>query len=252
MKSVFLLSYDVLMKGSEAAEGASELIKYLYTEGYSFLILTDESLHTRNWLADRMYNAGFPLMSEDLFYTTTMGAVDAIRSNYPTRNRAFCIGSDAMRNLLEKGGFTLDEEYPQWLFIGDQRNISFREYSHVLQLAVSGASMITVSDSVNLWDRSGIVPGPAAVTAMLETASGNEALVSGWSSSLIIKKAMGYIGAEPEDTVFVSNNLEGEISTAILSGIDTIYVTEDNVNENLTESQIRPTYVVSSLRGLFG
>ena len=251
MKNIYLFSHDVLIKEDIPTEGAVELIRYLSRAQYSFLILTDRSHQSRNRMADRMYESGFPLFSEDLFYTSTMAAVDAIRTNYPERNRASVIGSEAMKELVHKGGFILDNERPHWLFVGSQRDATYHDYNQAFQAVVNGAAIISVSDSNVEMQRRMPQLGSGAIAMMLEYASGSEALVSGWTSSIMIKKSLNYIGASADQALFVSDNLEVEIAAAHNAGIETIYVLGENNPDDLSNSQVRPTYVVESLKGLF-
>ena len=251
MKNIYLFSHDVLIKDDMPTDGAIELIRHLSKNQYPFLILSDRSLHSRNRMADRMYECGFPLFSEDLFYTSTMAAVDAIRSNYPERNRAAVIGSESMKRLIQKGGFLMDSERPHWLFVGTQRDATCRDYNAALQAVMNGAVIISVSDSNVIWQRNQAQLGSGAIAMMLEYASGTEALVSGWSSPVMVKKSLSYIGIEPEEALFVSDNLQTEIATAHTAGVSTVYVLGENRYEDLGASDIHPTYVVDSLKGLF-
>ncbi len=251
MKNIYLFSHDVLIKDDMPTDGAIELIRHLSKNQYPFLILSDRSLHSRNRMADRMYECGFPLFSEDLFYTSTMAAVDAIRSNYPERNRAAVIGSESMKRLIQKGGFLMDSERPHWLFVGTQRDATYRDYNAALQAVMNGAVIISVSDSNVIWQRNQAQLGSGAIATMLEYASGTEALVSGWSSPVMVKKSLSYIGIEPEEALFVSDNLQTEIATAHTAGVSTVYVLGENRYEDLGASDIHPTYVVDSLKGLF-
>ncbi len=250
MKNIYLFSHDVLMKDDTPADGAIDLMRHLCKVQYPFLILSDRSLHSRNRMADRMYEIGFPLFSEDVFYTSTMAAVDAIRSNYPDRNRAMVVGSEFMKRLVQRGGFLMDHEHPHWLFVGTQRDATYRDYSLALQAVMNGAVIISVSDSKFEYLRRTPQLGSGSVAMMLEYASGTEALVSGWSSSVMIKKGLRYIGADPDQALFVSNNLETEIASAHAAGVETVYVLGENRYEDLSSSNIHPTYVVDSLKGL--
>ena len=251
MGNIYLFAHDVLMKDDLPTEGSIDLIRHLSKNQTPFLILTDRSLHSRNRMADKMYECGFPLFSEDLFYTSTMAAVDAIRSNYPDRNRASVIGSESMKRLIQKGGFIMDSERPHWLFVGTQRDATYRDYNQALQAVMNGAVIISVSDSHVEWNRRQAQLGSGSVAMMLEYASGTEALVSGWTSSVMIKKAINYIGADPEQALFVSDDLETEIAAAHSAGISTVYVLGENRYEDLGASSIHPTYVVNSLKGIF-
>ncbi len=250
MKSIYLFSHDVLMKDDAPTEGSVELIRNLVKAQDPFLILSDRSLHSRNRMADKMYECGFPLFSEDLFYTSTMAAVDAIRTNYPDRNRAGVIGSESMKRLIQKGGFLIDTVHPHWVFVGTQRDATYREYNQALQAVMNGAVIISVSDTRSEIQRRSVQLGAGSVAMMLEYASGTEALVSGWTSSVMIKKALRYIGAEPDQALFVSSNLETEIASAHAAGVPTVYVLGENRYEDLGASEIHPTYVVDSLKGL--
>ena len=82
----------VLDSRGKAQPGAVRFIDTLLDHSLPFVILTDQSVLTRQQMADRMLKAGYSGITAEMFYTSTMAAVDAICRKYPDRRTAGYIG----------------------------------------------------------------------------------------------------------------------------------------------------------------
>ena len=248
---IYFFSMDALFEGSLPTLGAVDLFRRLVDREETFLILTDKANRTRRQMAQHLYDSGFPLLYEELFYTSTMAAVDAVRRNYPEKRTAFYLGNEALGNTLREGGFIIDLNKADWLFVGSNKNATYRDYCDALRIIDGGAVVISACDDVREAARDMTGIGPGAVTAMLEAASGKKALHAGWPSSLLLKKAIRYMGCAGEDVIFISSDLENQINVAINAGIKTMFVLNNRqLSEDLRDSPIRPTYIVENLKGV--
>lgn len=250
MPSVYFFSYDTLLENGQPYPGAVDFIRFLVRNQLPFLILTDRSSLSCQRLAEKMYEVGFPLLSEEMIYTTLMASIDAISNNYPDRRKVWYIGTDAVKEVLEMGGFEIDSSHPQWVFICTDRNATYRQYGQVLRMILNGAVPVSVSDRLVDDTSKGYELGCGALVSMLENASRREALTAGWSSPVLIKKACRYFEIDPKDVIFISKNLDIEIASANEAHVNTVFVMGDS-GTDLSASKVKPTYVIETMRGLF-
>ncbi len=248
---IYFFSLDSLFESTLPVLGAVDMIRTLVQHQERFLIITDKANRSRRQLAQYLYDAGFPLLYDEMFYTSTMAAVDAVRRNYPELSRACYIGNEALGNTLREGGFVIDLKQADWLFIGSNRNAAYRDYCDGLSLVLNGATMISVNDDVLETVNGQPCIGTGAVVTMLEAASGKRALHAGWPAPLLLRKASRYMGCEEEDVLFVSDRYQEEILPAGKAGFKTVFIVGDqNMTEDLRDLEIQPDYIVENLKGL--
>ena len=248
---VYFFSLDVLFENGLPSPGATELFSRLLERGEKFLILTDKANRSRRQLVQYLSECGFPQLYEEYFYTSTMAAVDAVRRKYPSLSTACYLGNEALGSTLREGGFIIDLHKADWLFIGSNKNASYRDYCDALRIADRGAQMICVCEDVREAGKEFDGIGPRAITAMLEAASGKKALHAGWPSPLLLKMAVRYMGCGAEEAVFVGRDLSEKIAVAEKAGLKTMFVLGSRqLSEDLRDSEIRPTYIVENLNGV--
>ncbi len=246
MANVYFLSYDLLVKNDAPARGAIELIRRLVKKTERFMILCESASYSRRRMAERMYEIGFPLLSDELFYTSLNAAIDIIAHRYQGHMKAFLIGTRSLKDELENSGFQVNEGEADWVFIGMDRNASYTQYNDALQFLLSGARIITLSSEPLTY--TGDI-GCGAVASMLEAASDQKRLSTGWDSRLLIQCAVRHFDVEEEEVLFVSDRLDPEIASAARAKVKSVYVLPSS-DTDLSEIEIRPTYVVESLSGI--
>ena len=249
MSTVFLIPEAALFPEGKPAFGAKELIKQYIRNETPFLILTDRSSTNRVRMAERMYEAGFPLLSEDHFFTSLLAAINTLNENMPDRNHFFHLGNECVKEELEANGFVYDEEMPDWIFIASSRNSSMEDCHNVLRMVRRGARMLSLSDDATEHSMKGDYPGVGAVTGMLEAASGKKARPAGRNSPVLIREAAKYLGAELTDTVLISTFLIPDIAVAQFAGAKGMFVL-DGKEVDLSNSKVKPDEVVDSFFGL--
>ena len=241
----------VLDSRGKAQPGAVRFIETLLKHSLSFVILTDQSLLTRGQMADRMMKAGFSRISEEMFYTSTMAAVDAIRRKYPDRRTAGYIGSRGMVEILRLGGFALNMERADWLFVGSDHDASYNDYCYALKLVDRGAYIISTDQREYETTRSGKLIGSGSVVKMLEHATGTKAVETGMPAPLIVSRALKYLDVSAEDAVLVGCHPEPEIACGLAAGIRTVLcMTGMDDTENALLRRVHPDFVVEDLNGL--
>ena len=246
MANVYFLSYDLLVKQDAPAPGAVELIRRLVKKTERFMILCESTVYARRRMSERMYEIGFPLLSDDLFYTSLNAAMDIIAHRYPGHKKAMLIGTRSLKDELENNGFRVNDGEAGWVFVGMDRNATYAQYSAAVQVLQSGARIITLGcESLTAAGEIGC----GAVAAMLEAASDQKRLSTGWDSRLMIQCAMRHFNLEEEEVLFVSDRLEPEIASAVRAKVRTVYVLP-SPDTDLSEIVIKPTYVMESLSSI--
>ena len=248
---IYLIQMDALIKNQTPCQGAQLLMNTLAENGMDYLVITEQTGRTRQQMKDLFRSLGFNYIKEGDFYTSAMAAVDYLLAKYPQWKKAAYIGGRGIQEALSKGGFEIDNKKPDLFFAGMDRNLSHKDYSDVLQMLLNGAILIS-TDSRRTQIIDGVqMIGNGSVVKMLEYACGKESVSFGRGSNMILRMALRYLRAKPEDVLAVGESFGRDIAPAVRMGMETALITNGKGIENLQMSEtMHPGYIVENLDGL--
>jgi hypothetical protein len=119
----YLMDMDgVLVHEDQAIPGADAFLALLRERGEPHLVLTNNSLYTPRDLSARLANAGLNVPPEAIWTSALATArfLDQQRSN----GTAFAVGEAGLTTALHEVGYTLVEQAPDYVVLGEQRSYS--------------------------------------------------------------------------------------------------------------------------------
>jgi HAD superfamily hydrolase (TIGR01458 family) len=243
-----LLDIDGVMHVSgEPIPGAVEAIAQLRADGHALRFVTNNSTLPCDVLAAELRTIGFELDEAEI-QTTPRAAVRELGgrrvlalvmpSIVPDLEGLELVGHEAEAVLIGGCDETLE---PNQVF-------SYMNLGRAFDELQAGASFYCLHK--NRWwqtSRGPMLDGGAFV-AGLEYATGVEATVLGKPSPAYFAAALDALGAEPELTWFVTDDIEADVRGAQLFGIRTALVRTGKFRpEQLESTAVIPDVVVSSL-----
>jgi HAD superfamily hydrolase (TIGR01458 family) len=243
-----LLDIDgVLHVSGEAIPGAADAVARLRAEGHALRFVTNNSTVPRDRLAEELKGIGFDLAVDEI-QTPPLAAARALGGRrvlalvmagiVPDLEGLELVGHDAEAVLV--GGCDESLE-PNQVF-------SYMNLGRAFSELQAGASFYCLHK--NRWwqtSRGPMLDGGAFV-AGLEYATGTEATVLGKPSPAYFAAALDALGAEPELTWLVTDDIESDVRGAQLFGMRTALVRTGKFRpEQLEGTAIVPDAVVSSL-----
>jgi HAD superfamily hydrolase (TIGR01458 family) len=243
-----LLDIDgVLHVSGEAIPGAPEAVAELRRLGHTLRFVTNNSTRPRATLTDELRAMEFELDPEELQTTPAAAARElagkrvlalVMPTIVPDLEGLELVGHDADAVLI--GGCDESLE-PNQVF-------SYMNLARAFEEIQGGASLYCLHK--NKWwqtSRGPLLDGGAFV-AGLEYATGIEATVLGKPSPSYFSAALDALGAEPELTWMVTDDVEADVRGARLFGIRTALVRTGKFRpESLERAESQPDMIVSSL-----
>jgi HAD superfamily hydrolase (TIGR01458 family) len=243
-----LLDVDgVLHVSGEPIPGAVEAVSRLRDKGHSLRFVTNNSTRPRAMLADELRELGYELENDEL-QTTPRAAASELAGKrvlalvmgaiVPDLEGIELVGDRADAVLL--GGCDETTE-PNQVFSWMNLGRAFAE----LQM---GAELYCLHKN-KWWQTSrGPLLDAGAFVAGLEYATGVDATILGKPSAAYFAAALDALGAVPELTWMVTDDLEADVRGAQLFGMRTALVRTGKFRpETLEKSDIVPEIVLSSL-----
>jgi len=202
--------------------GAQELIDSWREAEIPFLVLTNNSIYTPRDLAARL-QAGGLRVTEDMIYTSAMATADFLANQKP-KGKAFVIGEAGITTAMHEVGFIQTEVDPDYVVLGETRNLSFDELTKAVRLIVKGARFIATNPDVTGPSHDGPLPATGSIAAALTAATGKNPYIVGKPNPMMFRSAMRKIDAHSESTAMIGDRMDTDVVAGIEAGLHTILV----------------------------
>ncbi len=246
----YLIDMDgVIYHGSELIPGAASFIGQLRDREIPFLFLTNNSQRTRRDVATRLRRLGIAADEQHVF-TCAMATARFLAAQQPG-GTAYVIGEGGLLNALHQHGYSVVDKDPDYVVVGEGRNLSFETVEAALRMIQSGAKLVATNLDPNCPTRDGLRPGCGAIVAMLEAASGIQAFSVGKPSPIMMRAARKQLGLTADQTVMIGDTMATDILGGVQMGYHTVLVlTGSTRREDLARFAYRPDLVVDSIAQL--
>lgn len=250
MKYGFLLDMDgVIYCGHRLIPGADEFVRRLRKSGTRFLFLTNNSQRSRRDVAMKLCRMGIDATARDIF-TCAMATARYVAAQKPG-GTAYVIGEGGLFNALNLNGYSVVEDNPDFVIVGEGRTMTFEMIEKAVRLVDRGARLVATNLDPNCPTESGIRPGCGAIVAMIEKATGKTAFSVGKPSPIMMRAARKELGLRSEETIMVGDTMETDILGGVGLGYRTVLVMSGGTREeDLDNFAFTPDLVLDSVAGI--
>ena len=119
-------------------------------------------------------------------------------------------------------GYILTKHNPNYVVLGESDTLNFDVLTKAIQLVKNGSRFIATNPDISGPRERGIVPGCGVMAALIEKASGVNALYIGKPNPLMMRSTINYLGIHSENTVMVGDQMDTDIIAGVQTGMDTI------------------------------
>ena len=219
----WLMDMDgVLVRQEEALPGADRFLARLDELGMPFLVLTNNSTYTRRDLAARLRAAGLNVR-EDAIWTSALATARFLDDQRP-HGTAFVIGEAGLTTALHDAGYTLTEQAPDYVVLGETRTYSFERITHGIRLIDSGSRFIATNPDPTGPSPSGALPATGSVAALISRATGVDPYFVGKPNPLMMRSALNALDAHSESTAMIGDRMDTDVVAGLEAGLETILV----------------------------
>ena len=239
----------VLWHEGSPIPGAMELIKKWTDSETPFLVLTNNSIYTPRDLSARLRAGGLDV-PESRIYTSALATADFIRSQVP-KGTAYVIGEAGLTTAMHEIGYVMTEVDPDFVVLGETRNLSFDNLTKAVRLINNGSRFIATNPDATGPSPEGPLPATGAVAALITKATGKDPYIVGKPNPMMFRSAMRKIKAHSESTAMIGDRMDTDIVAGIEAGLHTILVrTGISDDAEIAKYPFRPTEVLTSVADL--
>jgi HAD superfamily hydrolase (TIGR01457 family) len=255
-RALLLDGDGVLWKADHPLPGIQELFGFLTERKIPWALLTNNNGHSVDRFIDRFAQFGIQAGRKAIFTSSTVTAA-YLREKYGQGASLYVIGMEGLIEALEQEGFiiALGADTPQQptvaVVAGMDLDLNYQKIITAMRLILAGSDFVATNTDRNYPRPDGIYPATGVVTGAIQGATGVEPYVVGKPHPLIFQAALRTLGAAPEETLMVGDQLDTDILGANQAGIDSALVlTGITTQEMVEESPIKPTFIFDNLPAL--
>ena len=239
----------VLVHEAQAIPGANEFLAQLRGRGEPHLVLTNNSIYTPRDLSARLASSGLEVPPEAI-WTSALATARFLDQQRPD-GTAFVVGEAGLTTALHEVGYTLVEQDPDYVVLGETRSYSLGRITQAIRLIAAGARFIATNPDPAGPTPAGLVPATGAVAALVSRATGIDPYFVGKPNPLMMREALRAIDAHSEDTTMVGDRMDTDIVAGIEAGMRTVLVLTGITTRDMAERfPYRPSQIVDSIADL--
>lgn len=246
-KKGFICDMDgVIYHGNILLKGVKEFYDWLIREKKEFIFLTNSSERSPRELRQKLLRMGLDV-SEKHFYTSALATANFLKSQCPNGS-VYVIGEPGLSNALYDAGFTMNNINPDYVVVGESRNLNYEMIERATILVRKGAKLIGTNPDITGPTEAGIVPATRALISPVEMASGKHAYFLGKPNPLMMRIGLSMLNVDNESACIVGDRMDTDIIAGIESGIDTVLVLSGvTTKEEVEMYPYRPKYVLNGV-----
>jgi NagD protein len=246
----YLMDMDgVLVREEQAIPGADAFIARLREREIPFLLLTNNSIYTPRDLSARLRAHGIDIGEENL-WTSALATARFLDDQRP-RGTAFVVGEAGLITALHQAGYTMTENNPEYVVLGENRTLSFEQITVATRLISNGARFIATNPDATGPSMLGPIPATGSVAALITEATGVKPYFVGKPNPLMMRSALNAIHAHSETTAMIGDRMDTDIISGMEAGLETILVLTGLTTRADAERQpYRASRVVDSIADL--
>ena len=246
----WLMDMDgVLVHESQALPGADRWLARLKELDLPFLLLTNNSIYTRRDLAARLRASGLEVPEESI-WTSASATARFLETQRPD-GTAFVVGESGISTQLYQAGYTLTDNDPDYVILGETRTYSFERITQAIRLIAGGARFIATNPDPTGPSPSGPLPATGSVAALITRATGVEPYFVGKPNPLMMRSALNALNAHSETTAMIGDRMDTDIVAGLEAGMETILVLSGvTTREEAERFPYRPSRIVDSVADL--
>ena len=211
MKTLVFDLDGTMYRGTQIIESAHQFLDYCIQNKIPFIFLTNNSMRTPQENVKHMQDMGYTNIEPSMFYNSAMAACQYVKKHYKG-NRAYYIGKQGMKDALDQEGFIVDDENPDFVFIGLDKDATYKSYSKALSLILNGAKIIGTNNDRILAKPGGFEVGNGSVVDMFEYATNQKSPRIGKPNRTILDLCLEYFGLKEDEIILIGDNLETDIN----------------------------------------
>jgi 4-nitrophenyl phosphatase len=239
----------VLWRGDNPMPGLSDFFEFLRERPVAFRLATNNASRSPDQYVKKLASMGVVVRPDDIL-TSAVVTAQHIAAIAPGTS-VYAIGDGTRQAVLDYGLELSDGEHADFVAVGWDPKLTYKELSEATLLIHAGAKFIGTNPDRTLPTERGLLPGNGAILACLQAATDVEPFIIGKPERSMFDAALAAIGIDAGHTAVLGDRLETDILGGQKAGLRTIMVlTGVNHEADLAVSPVKPDWVFEDIQEL--
>lgn len=216
----------MVYRGEQRLPGADALLPALAELQINYVFVTNNSTTTPADVTARLSRLGVQT-TPDHVVTSGQATAAYLRARAGAGECVLVVGEQGLRDAIEEVGLAITDTEPAYVVVGLDRGLTYDRLHRASAAIRAGATFVATNADAALPVEGGFIPGAGAIVAAVATTTGVEPLVIGKPNPGLLEAAMSRVGAKPQTTAMVGDQLESDIRAGQAAGTMTILVGHD-------------------------
>lgn len=253
LEAIFLDLDGTIYLGSELIDGALDFLERCEKRGIKRYFLSNNSSRSVEQYVSKLEKLGIPASDEDVLLSTHDLLSWLKRNNI---SKTWLVGTEGMRDMLEKYGIQTDSNEPQYVVLGYDTEINYHKISTASIHLHAGVPLVASHPDMVCPSPDGGLPDVGAYLAMFKATTGVVPVhITGKPNAGMILHKIEELGLNPEKCAMVGDRLYTDIAMANRAGCVGILVlsgeaTREDVAKLDEGAEQIPTIIVNSVAEL--
>nr|WP_239021830.1 HAD-IIA family hydrolase [Nocardioides jishulii] len=238
-----------------AVPGVPEALHRLREQGVHVAFVTNNASRTAETVAEHLTDLGVPAEAHDVV-TSAQAAAGVLAERHGAGARILVLGAAGLVRALEEVGLVavLDPADPDVVGVvtGFGPDVVWKDLMRVAVRIQEGLPWVASNTDLSFPTGFGLAPGHGVQVEMLERFSGRTPTVAGKPARPLLDETVKRVGGQRP--LMVGDRLDTDIEGGANAGVDTLLVltgVSGLAEVVAAEPHERPTYIASTLDGLF-
>ncbi len=245
VKHVFLDMDGTIYNGSVLFPTTIPFLDFLTSRGIGYTFVSNNSSRSTAEYIAHMEHFGIPVTAEN-FYTSADYAIDYLKQNYPEYRRVYVLGVKSLKKTFEDAGFVMDDEKPDAVVVGFDRELTFERLckaAYFLRCGVPGFA--THPDLFCPTNEPTWLVDCGAMTACLELSTNTKIHVLGKPDPGMLRAAAARKGFTADQVLMAGDRLSTDIALGQYAGAVTCQILP--CADFNPPPEIKPDFVLNNL-----
>jgi len=239
----------VLWRGENPMPGLSDFFELLRERPIAFRLATNNASRSPDQYVKRLASMGVVVMPDEIL-TSAVVTAQHIAATAPGTS-VYAIGDGMRQAVLDYGLQLSDGEQADFVAVGWDPKLTYKELSEATLLIHAGAKFIGTNPDRTFPTERGLLPGNGAILACLQAATDVEPFIIGKPERSMFDAALAAIGVDAAHMAMLGDRLETDILGGQKAGLRTIMVlTGVNDEADLAVSPVKPDWVFEDIQEL--
>ncbi|MCC6176965.1 MAG: HAD family hydrolase [Chloroflexi bacterium] len=240
----------VVYHGDRVIPDAPAFFRFLRKRGIPFLMTTNNSTLRPRQYVEKLARMDIEVTDDEVLGSAGATASYVAQHAWPGA-RVFAIGEEGLLSALEEAGLVLAESDVEYVVVGLDRRLDYRQLTLAVRLVAGGARFIGSNPDTTLPLEDGIIPGAGAFHAAITAATGVRPTVIGKPESTMLLLGCERLSLAPKEVAIIGDRLDTDIVGGLRAGLRTLLVlTGVSTLEDVDRSDVKPEAVFADLSEL--